>query len=385
MNYSSNNLVHSGPVTLPLPLIQAQQLCFQKTAVMDLSQTARCALSGIIAFIKVSDPIQKIWPRRETLKNQARLNSESSLYRGLSELEKKGYIVREVQMHNKRNGQFHSSRIGLTEKSICLLNLIEEKIIHKTPSTKMKDGHIKNIVKRVSSYEELPANQEFIQSVDKKIQQHRIPAELHTTDQISVTSISSRADITKSKQRDPQNPSIQILKSNVDRTKLPQELEKLTKLGLSHKVIFWLMKIAKEKQKRLEDVINFSWNYLEKVSQKGTSALKAYLLTLLNKNQDFTFQLKEIKEKQHEKESKVTKQRLITYIIKNKQGYYVHDRSNQVIGIVEGEMIHFFPNKETGLVSRYFPLWQINPEHYTLSEKKEDIHRMNNDFLLESA
>ena len=239
---SSAALVSTGPTTLPLALIQAQQLCFQKTAVMDLGRTARATLSGILAFVKVRSPMSVIWPKKSTLCEQARLNSNSSLYRGLAELFAKGYIERETQLRNMRNGRFHISRLHLTQKAINLLNLgtkgVNKKVIHNPPSSKMGDGYIKNIVKPTPSLEESPDQQNsFLNQASKKQSIQRI---------------------------DP-------------KTNLPKQLVKLTQLGLSPKTICWLMKRAKQKNKRLEDVMNFSWKYLQPLAYKGTQIVRTRL------------------------------------------------------------------------------------------------------------
>ena len=234
---------HRGPIALPVELVQAQLLCFEKTAVIDLGRTARAALSGILSFISLRNLNQKIWPKRETLRVQARLNSESSLYRGLAELTAKGYISRERQLHHSRNGRFHVSRIGLTEKAIGLLNLNPKKIIHTPPSGKMRDGHMNDLVNNPPSNEETPGARNLLKQ-----------EVLHKT----------------------------ALDPN---TRLPKPLVKLTGLGLTPKCICWLMRLAKQHQKRLESVMNHAWPYLLPLTDKGGQIIKAYLRKLITKKQ----------------------------------------------------------------------------------------------------
>lgn len=317
---SSAALASSGPTTLPLLLIQAQHLCFQKTAVMDLGRTARAALSGILAFVKVRSPMSVIWPRKDTLREQARLNSESSLYRGLAELFEKGYIQRETQLRNTRNGRFHISRLHLTEKAIHLLNLSKtKKVINNSPSSKMGDGYIENVVNNLTpSIEESPGAQNSFSTSSQK------------------------------------NQGIQKLDPE---TNLPKPLVKLTQLGLSPKTICWLMKLAKQKNKRLEDVMNFAWKYLQPLASEGTQTIKAYLVALFSKNQDFAFQVKQAKEDEKNSQSTVNRNKQIRYIIENNQGYYVLNQNNKPIGIIEGETIRFFASKGTDFIERYMPIW----------------------------
>ena len=322
MNFSAS-LAHTGPTTLPLLLIQAQHLCFQKTAVMDLGRTARAALSGILAFVKVRSPMSVIWPKRATLREQARLNSDSALYRGLAELLEKGYIERETQLRNTQNGRFHISRLHLTEKAIHLLNLNKtKKVINNIPSSKMGDGYIENVVNDLTpSIEESSGSQNSFSKQSEKF------------------------------------PRIQKLDAE---TNLPIPLVKLTRLGLSPKTICWLMKLAKQKQKRLEDVMNFAWKYLHPLADKGTQTVKKYLIALINKNQDFSSQVKQAQKDEEISQAKSKRNKQIHHVIQNKQGHYVMNKKNQPIGLIEGETIRFFASKETAFTERYMPIWQID-------------------------
>lgn len=320
---SSAALVPTGPTTLPLPLIQAQLLCFQKTAVMDLKKTARAVLSGILAFVSVRTPSKKIWPKRETLRVQSRLNSEASLYRGLAELEQKGYVSREEQLHHKRNGRFHISRIGLTEKAIHLLNLSDKKFIHNPPSCEMRDGHIENVVNDSTSKEESPLQE---------------------------NSSRNKASL----QKQPTN--------DIDpHTRLPKPLVKLTALGLTPKTICWLMREAKQHQKRLEDVMNYAWNYIEPLAAKGSKNIKAYLRALIGKNQDFTARLKE-KNNEAEKQQKIIDNRNKAHdLVKNKQGaYLIYKNTRKVVAQLYGDIVRWFPSEKTGYVERCTPIWGID-------------------------
>lgn len=312
--YPSAVLVPTGPTALPLPLVEAQQLCFQKTAVMDLRKTARSVLSGILAFVSIRTPSKKIWPKRETLRLQSRLNSEASLYRGLAELKQKGYISREEQLHHARNGRFHISRIGLTEKAINLLNLGEKKIIHNSPSCKMTDGHIENLVKNTTSKEESSFQENFSKNLSAI---------------------------------DPQ-------------TKLPKPLVKLTTLGLSPKTICWLMREAKQHKKRLEDVMNYAWRYLEPLATKGSKNIKAYLRALIGKEQDFGFLLRQVQDMAKKQHTTHTNRAMYEDAIKNKQGYCLINKNNQPIGKIEGEAIRWFASDKTNGVERWSSIWQFD-------------------------
>jgi hypothetical protein len=136
------------------------------------------------------------------------------------------------------------------------------------------------------------------------------------------------------------------------------------------------MKRAKQKNKRLEDVMNFAWKYLQPLASQGTQTVKAYLVALFSKNQDFAFQVRQGQENKETNEAKEQRSLQIRHIIENHQGHYVMDKNNRPIGLIEEEAIRFFASKDTEFTERYMPIWQFDPNNtgYTITDR---LHEHN--------
>ncbi|WP_454056697.1 hypothetical protein [Cupriavidus sp. Marseille-Q8015] len=227
---------------LPIALIEARASVFDPLNCLDLGTTARRVLFGILRFFNLSRPSQAIWPRRDLLRAESLLNSESSLYRGLAELERCGYLQRE-QIRVSRNGRFHVSPVLLTEKARLLLRLDgrdkteepSEKVIHKTPTVKVKDGQYKEHTNRQQSLQNTVAS-EHVGKIDRA-------------------------------------------------TKVPVALLWLLERGLSPTGVFKLMGLAKKQGKRLEEVAQA---LREKLHALRSREVFAYLRTMMGKDIDFS-------------------------------------------------------------------------------------------------
>jgi hypothetical protein len=117
------------------------------------------------------------------------------------------------------------------------------------------------------------------------------------------------------------------------------------------------MRMAKHKQKRLEDVVNFAWHYLQPLVAKGLRVLKAYLLTLIAKDQDFAFQLRQAGKKHELENQEKERHRQIKAIIDHRQGQTVHGPHHRPVGVIDGECIRFFASEASDYVERSMPLW----------------------------
>ncbi|KAI3593237.1 hypothetical protein D9X30_1786 [Cupriavidus sp. U2] len=229
------------PSTLPLALIEARAAVFDPLNCLDLGTTARRVLFGILRFFNLTRPSSSIWPRRDLLRAESLLNSESSLYRGLADLERHGYVVRE-QIRIARSGRFHVSPVRLTEKAQILLGLVgrsskedrRQKVIHKEPSLTMEDGQYKE----------------------------------HTNEQKSL-----------------QNSFASEPPAGIDSvSKVPLSLAWLLKLGLTARAVFSLMSIAKRHGKRLEAIVTA---FRERLSTLSGREAYAYIRSLAGKALDF--------------------------------------------------------------------------------------------------
>ncbi|WP_156546377.1 hypothetical protein [Cupriavidus sp. D384] len=229
------------PSPLPLALIEARAAVFDPLNCLDLGTTARRVLFGILRFFNLSRPSSSIWPRRDLLRAESLLNSESSLYRGLADLQRHGYVVRE-QIRIARSGRFHVSPVRLTEKAQILLGLVgrsskedsRRKVIHKEPSLTVEDGQYKE----------------------------------HTNERKSL-----------------QNSFASEPSRDIDSaSKVPLPLIWLLKLGLTARAVFSLMGIAKRHGKRLEDIATAFRGRLSTLSSREAYA---YIRSLAGKDLDF--------------------------------------------------------------------------------------------------
>lgn len=274
------------PRTLPLELINARAAAFDPLNCLDLGITARRVLFGILAFFNISRPAGSIWPRRDRLRAESLLNSESSLYRGLNDLESKGYVSRE-QIRIAQNGRFHISPIHLTEKALVLLGLKggrkqdRQRVIHNKPSVRVEDG----------LYKEHTNNQKSLQK--------SVPGETA---------------------------------SEIDRsTRLPVALLWLAALGLTPRAVFSLMGVAKEHGKRLQDVAEVCRGKLSALSAREAFA---YLRKLLQSNRDFRTVASACKASRLEADARKSALSLLDGIMAKCDGLAVYRADGLFLGMV---------------------------------------------------
>jgi hypothetical protein len=268
---------------LPAPLIQARATVFHPENCQDLNGTARRVLYGILTFMSLKFPTKAIFPRRCTLMAESLLQSESTLYRGLCWLEKKGYITRD-QIRKARNGKFHLSPITLTEKALVLLGL--GGLIHRYPSTKTEDGHIKK---------ELTNDQQSLKNT--------------TAEQVDSK------------------------KTGIDRTTgLPHALTPLLGLSVEKSAICWLMKMARGKGKRLEHVMKTVWHCIEGL--KGREVV-GYLKSMLAKDLDYAWIVQEKEGERRVGEREAALRRVLESIDERQHGFQVVSSTGVLLGVLE--------------------------------------------------
>lgn len=268
---------------LPSALIAARAQVFDPLTCLDLNLTARRVLFGILTFVRARTPTKEIFPRRDTLRAEALLQSDSTLYRGLALLEEKGYIIRS-QTRRRRCGTFYLSPIVLTLKALVLLGL--QPVIHKAPSSNMGDGHIKK-------------------ELTKKSQ--------------SIQKTTGSPDSLKN--------------DEIDRkTRLPVELLPLLGLGVKRSAVCWLMAKAKHVKQRLGDVV--------KVVEGNIAALRgrevvAYLAAMLRKNVDFAWVARQTNQTQVSAELDQAAQEKLERLDERYDGYYVYAEDGTVLGVFQ--------------------------------------------------
>lgn len=265
---------------LPAPLIAARAAVFDPLNCLDLNQTARRVLYGILTFLSARSPKKAIFPRRDTLRAESLLQSEPTLYRGLKLLEDRGYITRGQDRH-ARTGKFYLSPIQLTDKALVLLGLKRD--TQKTPPIKVRDGHIKK-------------------------------------------------ELTNSKQS-LQNTAGEPDASPIDRkTGLPAELVPLLDQGVKKGALCWLMKLARQRGKRLGEVVAAVWRRIGVL--RGREVV-AYLKAMLEKDLDFRWiaQADAVDQAQREEADAVRRQ--LEALDRRYDGYAVIGSSGNSVGIFE--------------------------------------------------
>jgi len=272
---------------LPLPLIEARAHVFDPLTCLDLNQTARRVLFGILTFVRVKTPTKEIFPRRDTLRAEALLQSDSTLYRGLALLEQKGYITR-AQSRKVRDGRFYLSPIHLTVKALVLLGLAD--IIHSAPSTKVRGGHRKK---------ELTKNSQSIQKT------------------------TGNPDSAKNNEIDRQ-------------TRLPVELVPLLGQGVTRSAVCWLMAKAKAAGVRLGDVLQVVAGNI--AALRGREVV-GYLASMLRKNVDFAWAAGQARESTAEARTDELAWDKLATLDARYDGYSVWAEDGALLGVFEASAL----------------------------------------------
>lgn len=268
---------------LPAVLIAARAQVFDPLTCLDLNLTARRVLFGILTFVRARTPTKEIFPRRDTLRAEALLQSDSTLYRGLTMLQEKGYITR-GQTRRRHCGTFYLSPIVLTIKALVLLGL--QPVIHKAPSSIVEDGHIKKE---------------------------------HTKKSQSIQKTTGTPDSTKNDEIDRE-------------TRLPVELLPLLDLGVKRSAVCWLMAQAKVVKQRLGDVL--------KVVERNVAALRGrevvgYLASMIRKKVDFAWVAKQVNETQVSADFDQAAKDKLQHLDWRYDGYHVYAKDGKLLGVFQ--------------------------------------------------
>lgn len=268
---------------LPLPLIEARAYVFDPLTCLDLNQTARRVLFGILTFVRVKTPTKEIFPRRDTLRAEALLQSDSTLYRGLALLEQKGYITR-AQSRKLRDGRFYLSPIHLTIKALVLLGLAD--FVHSVPSAKVGGGHIKKeLTKKSQSIQKTTGGPESSKNIE------------------------------------------------IDRkTRLPVELVALLDQGVKRSAVCWLMAKAKAVGVRLGDVLQVVAGNIAPL--RGREVV-GYLASMLRKNVDFAWVASRAREATTDARMDVLAQDKLATLDARYHGYGVWAEDGALLGVFE--------------------------------------------------
>jgi hypothetical protein len=277
MNQKTSGVTFAPTRHLPSPLIAARAAAMHRLNCLDLNLTARRTLYGILTFVTINNLKREIFPRRETLRQEAMLGSDATLYRGLATLEALGYITRS-QKRQTRTGKFYLSPILLTDKAVLLLGLKE--LIHEYRSIKVRDGQYKERSKEPQSLQKSSSNVDSANAIDPE-------------------------------------------------TKLPIEVTPLLQLDVKKSAICMLMVKAKANGKRLSDVTKAVWHNLYRL--KGREVV-AYLSYLLEQDRDFESKAKELDTRQHEAIQRQRYQQTLESLDSRYDGCKVVNKLGQPVG-----------------------------------------------------
>lgn len=278
---------------LPMAIINAQAATKHPHNCMDIKRGGRRALHAILAFYNLKTRAA-IFPSREVLAREAGV-SVQTIHRDLAELEDREYIVRQPQKHKSaaagaNAGKFWIAPIQLTQKALLLLGL--EKVIHNTPSLKMRDG--------------VYIDKEHTKEIQSSLK-NTIP-----------DGSAAKKTIDQAKEFDRA-------------TKLPKDLLPILERGVTRSGIFLLMKLASSHKKRLSDIVAYRLPRI-KALKLTNKALFSYLRELACADVDFAYLARATKVEQDEaenlKEAKALQARLHRYC----NGYEIR-KGEEIIGV----------------------------------------------------
>lgn len=294
------------PRFLPAPLINARAAVLNRQFCQDLSRTARKALYGVLAFYRLGHPEQPVFAYRDKLQAETLLDSRSSLYRGLQEVEEKGYLRRE-QIRSRGAtcyGRYSRSHIFLLDKALVMLGLEPprrtwEAATDPTPAEKDMQGSANDPVIEVWEGDRDNWQDDGSEWEDGSAPQD--PASSATYPQGPCTTVVHRlleGEPTLNLQLKGQLPTrsapgspYPVKDSDKEvgkKRRLPNDVLPLREqLGVSQTLIFSLMSFARSQghQGKLGTVVKLFWRHIEAL--KGRSVY-AYLRKILSQKRDFT-------------------------------------------------------------------------------------------------
>jgi hypothetical protein len=225
-------------VNLPWIIFRA---AFRASRTDQLPARARATLAALARTVDASKPFAAIYAKRELLTDRAML-SMRTFYRSLDDLENAGLIDRRPQSRYVEAGLFGRSYLHLTEQAAVLLGLID------------------------------PTQAQIVQTdIASAIPSSATPGVSFTRPSATMADGGIYMNLypDSSQKRQP--------------GQVPADLQRLRALGFFDFMIFKLMREAREKGKRLSDVVEATWDHL-----KLAAAPINYLRALLRNPVDFS-------------------------------------------------------------------------------------------------
>lgn len=113
----------------PYRILQAKESASQ---IQNLSSGLQRTLSSLCSYVDYQHPEKTIFASKRRLAQEHHIHG-GTLYRHLNQLEALGFITRQQQERQSRNGRFSVARIQLTPKAIDLLSLSKQ--VSASPSS----------------------------------------------------------------------------------------------------------------------------------------------------------------------------------------------------------------------------------------------------------
>ncbi|CAE6863710.1 hypothetical protein R75465_07813 [Paraburkholderia aspalathi] len=311
----------SDSVNLPWVILRAVH---RASRLDGIPARARSALAALARTVDASNPYGHIYARRELLTERS-MQSERTFYRSLDDLETAGLIARPPQRRYVQAGRFGRAYLHLTERAAIILGLATEPIPAAQPVEAKADS--------VDS-----------SSTNAGIQQAGITAPeafSYRSANLADGGIYKNLSPTSLQKRQP--------------GQVPLDLQRLRSLGFRDFLIFKLMREAREQGKRLSDVVEATWEHLQKAKRPI-----CYLRALLTSTADFSFQIRARHAEQNAARDAVEDQQAAESLVREVAGLSFVDATGERKLVVDADGLSLSVyNAEEGVARREAGQWQL--------------------------
>ncbi|MFM0007378.1 hypothetical protein PQR57_41310 [Paraburkholderia dipogonis] len=285
---------------------------------------ARSVLAALARTVDASNPYGHIYARRELLTERS-MQSERTFYRSLDDLETAGLIARPPQRRYVQAGLFGRAYLHLTERAAIILGLAAEPIPAAQPVEAKADSVDSSSTNAGVQQTGTAAGEAFsyrsANLADGGIYKNLFPTSLQ--------------------KRQP--------------GQVPLDLQRLRSLGFRDFLIFKLMREARELGKRLSDVVEATWEHLQKAKRPI-----CYLRALLTSTADFSFQIRTRHAEQNAARAAVEDQQAAESLVREVAGLSFVDATGERKLVVDADGLSLSVyNAEEGIARREAGQWQL--------------------------
>ncbi|WP_168788547.1 hypothetical protein [Paraburkholderia aromaticivorans] len=300
---SDTETLSTDAINLPWVILRAVH---QASRIDGIPARARAVLAALARTVDAKNPYGQIFARRELLTERA-MQSERTFYRSLADLEAAGLVERPAQRRYVQAGLFGRAYLHLTERAAILLGLIE------APGAQGEEPTA------AAPAEGFPP----------------------PSDKVAGGGISKDLFPPSFQKRQPGQP--------------PLDLQRLRSLGFRDFLIFKLMREAREKGKRLSDVVEATWEHLKKANRPI-----CYLRALLTNTVDFSFQVRSRHAQLNAERAAVEERQIADSLVRQVAGAAFVDASGQRKFLVDADGLSLSVyHVEEGVARREAGQWQL--------------------------